>query len=214
MLSLALWGREALVSGRSREAADKCRERFPSARVFSERESTVRGLLACFLAALADQGLQCSTDSLCLTPLTPRVGEAEAPRVTGRRIDPKRLSYLPGSKAGEWHTRESLRSSLPALCRPVPPCALSPLRRGGVDTAAGGWCLGAQEWLCLGSPIPSFSVRGGHPFSSWLSFHLRDLSKSGASQGLSPFGKPYGVFVRSRGYTLEIVFWRTVRLKS
>lgn len=53
---------------------------------------------------------------------------------------------------------------------------------------------------------PSFSVRGSRPFSS---FHLRDLSKSGASQGrgLSLFGKPYAVSVPSPGYTLEVVFW-------
>lgn len=109
-----------------------CGERLPSAGALSDLDPQ-----------LPWQTGGCSaSQTRCLTPALPRVGQAETPRVTGR-TDPKRLSYLPELKPELKPASGTPGQALGALS---PPCAESAEKGRG----RWGWGCGrrAQEWRC------------------------------------------------------------------
>lgn len=86
---------EALVSGRNREAGTRAGGAPPAPECFPTWTPAVRGSLASQLPW--QTGGYSASQSRCLTPSMPRVGQAETPCVTDR-TDPKSLSYLPELK--------------------------------------------------------------------------------------------------------------------
>lgn len=139
-----------------------CGERLPSAGALSDLDPQ-----------LPWQTGGCSaSQTRCLTPALPRVGQAETPRVTGR-TDPKRLSYLPELKPASGTPGQALGAL-------SPPCAESAEKGRG----RWGWGCGrrAQEWRCPEVPsLPSLSAAVvPSPPSTFAIYQRVALPKAGA----------------------------------